>query len=267
MKPHILIVEDQPALYERLRVALVKQRYSVDKYTKSYNQAIERINAKTPDAVLLDIDLDGDLDGIDLGKMLHSKYNIPFIYVTDLDDATTFNRGLNTNHEQYIVKTKPRLNIDDVTRAIQTVLHKKESNETQAEKEGVIGLVGYLDDVKNFGKGGVTRVPVKYKDIAYFTVKPFINENEEEESLRANYLWFLTNHNEYYFLKSSLKEQLKHLPRYFVRVNESYIVNIAPGMLDGRINGSKISILNQEITINTTYKEEVLKRIEQFYQV
>lgn len=267
MKPHILIVEDQPALYERLRIALVKQRYSVDKYTKSYNQAIERINAKTPDAVLLDIDLEGDLDGIDLGKVLDSKYKIPFIYVTDLDDATTFNRGLNTNHEHYIVKTKPRLNIDDVTRAIQTVLHKKESQESLEEKEGLIGLVGYLDEVKNFGKGGVTRVPVKYKDIAYFTVKPFINENKKEETLRANYLWFLTKDKEYFFLKSSLKELSKRLPRYFVRVNESYIVNISPDMLDGRINGSKLSILNQEIIINSTYKEEVLKRLEQFYQV
>ena len=49
MKAHILIVEDQPALYERLRRALVKQRFTIDEYTKSYDEAIQRIKSNTPD--------------------------------------------------------------------------------------------------------------------------------------------------------------------------------------------------------------------------
>ena len=64
--------------------------------------------------VLLDINLQGEKTGIDVGTVLNSKYKIPFIYVTDLDDTMTFAKGLQSNHEQFIVKTKPRLNIDDV---------------------------------------------------------------------------------------------------------------------------------------------------------
>lgn len=67
-------------------------------------------------------------------------------------------------------------------------------------------------------------------DVEAFTLtaKPFINEDEGEESLRANYLWFEITDKEYFFLKSSLKELLKHLSNNFVRINESYIANVSP---------------------------------------
>ena len=267
MKEYILIVEDESILYDRLSEKLKKENYLVSDYTPSVDDAITSINQKQPDLVLLDISLQGAKTGLDLGKMLHDDYNIPFIYVTQYGDDRTFYKGLQTNHEDFIVKTKPRLDIKELIRKIQTILHRRENNHSNKTKQGVLGLIGYLDEIKELNQGQVSRKPIKYDDIAYFTVKPFVNENEKEESLRANYLWFLTKDKEYYFLKSSLKDLLNHLPRNFVRVNESYIVNLSQDMFDGRINGSKLSILNQEIHINATYKDAVVKRIEQFYQV
>ena len=265
MNEHILIVEDEPALYERLRRVLVKQHFTVDEYTKSYDEALKRIIKRTPDVVLLDINLKGIKTGLDLGNVLDKTYKIPFIYLTDLDDDMTFSKGLHSNHEQYIVKTKPHLNINHIIRAIHTVLHKKQKNRFDNNKEGVIGLVGYLDEVRNYGKGGVTRVPVKYDDIAFFTIKPFVNENNEETKLQDNYLWFLTKDKEYYFLKSSLKKLEDNLPRNFVRINESYIINISTDFLEGRINGSRLSIMGQELRIKRTYAKELQKRLEALY--
>lgn len=266
MKTHILIVEDEPALYERMRRALSKYRFTIDEYTKSYDEAITRIKNERPDIVLLDIDLKGKKDGIDLGKVLHSEYNIPFIYVTNSNDDTTFQQGLHTNHEHYIVKTKPRLNIEDVVRAIHTVLHKQQEN-TLTTKDGVIGLVDYLEEIKSYGKRDVTRVPIKYNDIAFFTISSFINSEEQEETLRDNYLWFKSKSKpkDVFYLKSSLKDMEKVLPDYFVRVNKSHIVNISPEVLDGRINGSRLSILGTEILINDSYKKELKKRLDRYY--
>ncbi len=265
-KAHILIVEDEALLYKRLCKVLQKENYSVDEYTPSVAEAIGRINTKRPDIVLLDIDLEGKQTGIDLGKQLHNEYHIPFIYITGFDDDQTFYEGLNTHHEQFIVKTKPRLDPKEVLRAIKTVLKRNETKDASFTKEGIIGLVGYLDDVKKYSNSGVTREPVKYKDIAFFTVKPFMNQNNEPEKLRANYLWFLTKIGEYYFLKKSLKDVLRELPHYFVRINESYIVNISAEMLGGRINGSRLSIMKQELTIKDTYRKEFNKRIKHLYQ-
>mgnify|MGYP000206137963 CR=1 FL=1 len=193
MKAHLLIVEDESILYERLRRILAKENYTIDRYTPSVKDAIACINTKRPDIILLDIDLQGEQTGIDLGKQLYEEYHIPFIYVTQYGDNETFYKGLHTHHEQFIVKTKPRLNTDEILRAIQTVLSRYESKDATFSKENVFGLVGYLDEVREYSKGGVTRIPVKYEDIAFFTIKPFINENEEEENVRTNYLWFLTN--------------------------------------------------------------------------
>jgi len=265
MKEHILIVEDEPALYEKLRRALVKHHFTIDEYTKSYDEAIERITKKAPDVVLLDIHLKGEKTGLDLGEVLDKKYKIPFIYVTDLNDDMTFAQGLHSNHEHFIVKGKPHLNIDDIIRAIHTVLHKRKEGTIQKEKDGIIGLVGYLDEVRNYGKGGVTRVPISYDDIAYFTVDPFINENNEEEALRDNYLWFMTKNKEYYFLKSSLRKLEKNLPRNFIRINDSYIINASTELLEGRINGSRLSILGQELKIKRTFAKEFEKRLEALY--
>lgn len=264
-KEHILIVEDEALLYKRMRKVLEKEHYTVEAYTPSVSEAIAHINSKRPDIVLLDIDLQGEETGLDLGKKLFEIYNIPFIYITGFDDDQTFYECLNTNHNYFMVKTKPRLKPKEIIRAIQTVLKQNKDNNSFT-KEGVMGLVGYLDDVKKYGSRGVTRVPVKYKDIAYFTVKPFINEEEEEEKLRANYLWFLTKDKEYYFLKKSLKELLQELPYHFIRINESYIINISPDMLEGRINGSRVSIMKQELTIKDTYSKEFKKRINLLYQ-
>ncbi len=264
MKKHILIVEDEALLYNRMRKVLEKENFFVDQYTSSVKEAIINIQKKRPDIVLLDIDLKGELTGIDLGKQLFEIYHIPFIYVTELDDDHTFYKGLSTHHEHFMVKTKPRLKVKELTRVIHTVLSKNEMNKPILKK-GVIGLVGYLDEVKKLGENAVTRVPIKYQDIAFFTVKPFINENEEEEELQKNYLWFLTKNKEYFFMRKSLKELLQELPYNFVRINESYIVNIAPDMMDGRINGSRLSILKNELCIKETYKKEVNKRLDYFY--
>ncbi len=277
-KAHILVVEDKALIYKRLKMILKEHHYSVDDYAPSVEEAIGNINKKRPDLVLLDIDLQGEHNGIYLGNLLKKEYNIPFIYVTDLDDDHTFYESLQTKHDDFIpkkdinlteeepiiIQTKPHLDEKRLIRSIQTILQKQTENQ-QPLREGIMGLIGYLEDIKELDKSRVTRVPVKYEDIIFFTVKPFINENEKEETLRANYLWFKTRNGEYFFLKTSLRDIQKTLPYYFVRINESYIVNIAPDVLKGRINGSRLSIQNQEFTIKNTYKEEVKSRLEHFY--
>lgn len=265
MKAHILIVEDESILYERLRRTLAKENYSIDLYTPSVEKAIERITKKRPEIVLLDINLEGDKTGIDLGKLLHEHYQIPFIYVTQFDDNETFFKGLHTHHEHYIVKTKPRLNTEEVIRTIQTVLHKKQQKGEAVIKNGILGLLGYLNEIKEYGKNEVTRIPIEYKNIAFFSTAPFTNDNEIEEKVKTNYLWFLTKKKEHFFLKSSLKDLNKHLPNYFIRINDSYIVNLSPNIFDGRINGSRLSILNHELQIKETYAKELKLRIKRIY--
>jgi len=267
MPYHILIVEDEPMLYEDLRRELQSRRFSVDEYTKSYDEAIERIHRQTPDIVLLDVRIEGDKDGIELGKILNKKYNIPFMYVTDLNDETTFHQGLNTNHQQYIVKTKPDLNIDDVIRGIYTILKNKEVNNLNIQKNGVMGLVDTLENIKSYGKDQITKVPIPFEDIVYFTVNQFLNVNNELENVPDNYLWFKAKSKpkDVFFLKKSLRLIERDIPRYFVQINAKYIVNILPEVLNGRINGTRLLLLGETLEVTNTYMNEFKKRLKDFY--
>lgn len=265
MKAHLLIVEDEAVLYERLRRFLVNNHYTVDKYTPSVKDAIGRINEQRPDLVLLDIDLEGKLTGLDLGKELSETYHIPFIYVTNYSDHETFYQGLATHHQHFMVKTKPTINTEELLRVIQTVLHNSVSpKETKIIKEGVQGLKAYKEDLKNMGQHDINSVNVGFEDILFFSVKD-IEREKQKIKLKNNYLWFFTQDNEIYFMRESLKQLLYVLPDYFVQINEGYIINILHKRLQGRVNGTHIKIGDKVMKITSTYYKEFEKKMDRYY--
>jgi DNA-binding response OmpR family regulator len=270
MKAQILIVEDEATLYERLRKHLVKENYSVDEYTPSVDEAISRINLKRPDIVLLDIDLKGDLTGLDLGQLLHDDYGIPFIYVTDYDDDQTFYKGLETNHDNFMVKTKPRLDMKVLLRTIQTVLHKKEKNKEPIIKDSILAYIGYINDLKELGANEIAQVPVNYKDILFFTTNEkdynLPESKQERIRLKPNYARLKVSDGSSYYLPLNLSSLCKSLPHYFVRISEDYIINIKHDSFDGRINGKRLQLGNQVFRISNTYSHEFEKRAKFFYQ-
>lgn len=102
---HILIVEDEPFVVEDLKDKLNQLGYRKLETVDNVPKAIDLINnsPKPFDVALVDIELNGDQDGIELGAFL-SKQNIPFIYLSDLQDIPTFNRAQKTNPQMNIPK-------------------------------------------------------------------------------------------------------------------------------------------------------------------
>jgi len=196
---NILIVEDEPILYERLRRFLVKENFIIDEYTKSFEEAIERIKTKSPDLVLLDINLEGDKDGIDLGEELFKTYKIPFIYVTDFADEVTFNRALRTNPSIFEVKTKPNLDTDHLLRSIKTALNNNKCKLIR-KKKGLMVYIDYLDKIKLYSKNDITRIPIAFKDIAYITTENYIDKNGKLSAVKENYVRLENiNHNRFFY--------------------------------------------------------------------
>jgi two-component system response regulator HydG len=77
----ILIVEDQYFEANNLEVLLKRADYRVCSIARSVSSAVKIIEKESPDLVLLDIQLKGKLNGIDLAKLL-SRKNIAFIYLS-----------------------------------------------------------------------------------------------------------------------------------------------------------------------------------------
>jgi two-component system response regulator HydG len=80
-KAKILIVEDQYMEANNLEVMLKRADYQVCAIARSVSAAVKIIEKECPDLVLLDIQLNGKLNGIDLAKLL-SRKNIAFIYLS-----------------------------------------------------------------------------------------------------------------------------------------------------------------------------------------
>ncbi len=270
-RAHILVVEDESLLYKRMKDALNASHFSIADYCPSVEAAQKAIQQKRPDLVLLDIELRGELTGLELGKRLRDDYHIPFIYVTDYSDDATFFEGLATHHDHFMVKTKPHLDTKQLLRVIQTVLNKSQVDHF-IPKTSILGLTNYLDKLKEGGMNDLTQVPVLYDDICFFTVSPFLESKSEDQridspfiNLRTNYLWFLTKDGHKFLLKSSLRDLAGRLPYNFIRINDKYIVNLSPNILQGRINGSRLSIAGHALQIKDTYKDEVKKRFQSIY--
>lgn len=289
-KAHILVVEDKALIYKRLKMVLIENHYSVDGFTPSVDEAIGRINLERPDLVLLDIDLQGKRNGIELGNLLSYNYQIPFIYVTELDDDQTFYQSLQTKHDDFVskkeinltdselteylvIQTKPHLDSKRLIRSIQTVL-ERHKDITTFNKEAILAYVDYVNKTRDLGNEDVSQVPILYKDIAFITTNSDTVDDEKSnqrnkivyKKMERNNSRLCTWDNKSYIVPDNLSPIYQVLPHYFIRISEDYIVNINTEMLDGRINGKRLKIRDKIFTISDTYKAEVEKRLDLFYQ-
>lgn len=257
---YILIVEDEVLLYNNLKNILEKNNFVTSKYTKSVAKAQESIKQRQPDLALLDINLiDNRLGGIVIGKMLQ-KLNIPFIYVTIMDDDETFKLALATHHEFFMVKTKPNLDEKALLRTIQTALmHQKDVN---GNTKYIEAMVDYAHELKNYAIGTITKLRIKLDDIVYITTDKYIDENGEQKNVKVNYIALLTVKDESYFIRETLLMQLNLLPEYFHRVNGKYAINVKSSFVKALTNDNKIlveipkiggSIHREYIQVTQTY--------------
>jgi two-component system response regulator HydG len=103
MNPKILIVEDQFIEANNLRISLHKAGYTVCSIASSVDEAIKIKNEESPNLVLLDIRLQGKLNGIDLAKILRSE-NIAFIFLSANSSKEVLDAAKTTRPYGFLVK-------------------------------------------------------------------------------------------------------------------------------------------------------------------
>ncbi len=104
MQLKILIVEDELIIARDIKDILSSKGYFVTDICSSVVQAKESLNKTKPDLVLIDINLQGDLPGTEIGKFLLEKDKIPFVYITSYTDTKTIDDVKITRPMGYIVK-------------------------------------------------------------------------------------------------------------------------------------------------------------------
>ncbi|HUH79491.1 MAG TPA: response regulator [Methanoregula sp.] len=100
----ILIVEDDGVIALRMQEMLTKSGYVVGDPVAFGEDALEQIAQKRPDLVLMDIELMGEIDGIETTRLIQERFEIPVIYLTAYVDDHRLARAKETAPYGYIVK-------------------------------------------------------------------------------------------------------------------------------------------------------------------
>jgi len=104
MNERILIVEDEAIVLLDIRSRLAGLGYSIVGTASTGDEAIVKANATRPDAILMDIGLKGDIDGISAAETIRKTQDTPIIYLTANSDITTLHRAKITGPFGYVLK-------------------------------------------------------------------------------------------------------------------------------------------------------------------
>ncbi len=105
MEPtRIVVVEDEHIVALDIKMHLQKYGYEVPGMFASGEELLERIESLSPDLVLMDIKLQGKLDGLETSKIIKEKYSVPVILLTAFADEATIERAKTIEPFGYIIK-------------------------------------------------------------------------------------------------------------------------------------------------------------------
>jgi len=103
-KTSILIVEDEVIIANDIEYSLKEFGYNVVGFAATGRQAIEKAGQYKPDLILMDIILQGEMDGIEAAEEIKKQFNIPVIFLTGNADSATIERAKLTTPFGYILK-------------------------------------------------------------------------------------------------------------------------------------------------------------------
>ncbi len=130
--PKVLIVEDKAIVAHNLEDRLKALGYEVPAVAFSGEEAIQLVADTRPDLVLMDIQLPGEMDGVEAAQKVREKYDIPVVYLTGHADDGTLRRAKITEPYGYILKP---FEVRELHSTIEIALYKHATEKRLRESE------------------------------------------------------------------------------------------------------------------------------------
>ena len=245
-KYKILIVEDEILVATDIQESLEYLGYSVQGNVDTGLKAIEAVEKELPDLVLMDINLKGEMTGIEAAKIITQKHDVPIIYLTANADIDTVNKAKVALPYGYIIKP---FTDKDLQTNIEIAIFKFENdlkNKMESEQFNT------FFDLKDHGKNQI-----------------IIHAEQGLEKININDVYFIENSGEKSIIHliddevvtNKLFEEIIGLfpKKYFVQVSSYFVVNtlkVFAVKFPEIIIADKMSV----ISVDEEYKE-VIKTI------
>ena len=241
-----IIVEDEFAIAEDIGSSLIQNGYDLLSIFDKAENAYPFISKNPPDILLVDIRLQGAMDGIQLVQKIQKEIQIPVVYITANSDTATYERARETNPQAFLIKPFTPVNL---LAAVDLALF-------------------------NFGLGkgadGIDRAVVQDHHEVPFLVNQnlFIRSNGKFRKLAIDDLLFVEASGSYVHIQSvterfTLSHNLANFQKKnplpnLLRIHRSYLVNL--NKVDS-FEESFVFVQNHKLPLSDSYRSEFLSRI------
>ncbi len=188
----ILIVEDEVLIAEDLKDIL--KTFGLKKIEMVHDKAsaLENLRLNKPDIAILDIRMEKELDGLEIGEHIQNNYKLPFIFITAHSDIEMIKKIIKTKPVGYITKPFKK---SDLFANINLAIEQLTTNN------------------KLFIKDGYSTHVININDIVYI-------ESE------GNYITIFTSGKKY-LSRQNMESILLDLDSSdFLKIHRSYIINL-----------------------------------------
>jgi len=117
-KKKILIVEDEVMLSAWLKMQLEDEGFLVCGCITTGEEAVEFVQNTKPDIILMDINLVGEIDGIEAAEIITEKSKIPVIFMTGYEESEIYERAQKTKPIAYLIKPVEIWNLKPIFESI-----------------------------------------------------------------------------------------------------------------------------------------------------
>ena len=128
----IIVVEDMAVVAADIEYTLIGLGYEVPLVVSTGEEAMEGAAEERPDLVLMDINLAGQIDGVEAAEWIRAHLQIPVIFLTAYSDAATLQRAKVTEPFGYIIKP---INKRELQANIEIALYRSQLEKALGESE------------------------------------------------------------------------------------------------------------------------------------
>lgn len=238
----ILIVEDEPIIAADLADRLTEMGFSIAGQYGSGEEALSELSESAPDLVLLDIKLEGQLDGIETAHKILEYRSIPVIFLTSNSDDATFARARTVLPAAFL--SKP-FRGKDLRHAIELAISRTPLPQPSLPQSVLATNAHYQFHDRIFIKTKDRMVRIFIRDILWVEADDY-------------YCKVVTPVKEF-LIGQTLKQFAEALTDWpeFLRVHRSYLVNLSH---IEEIGDNHLVITKNKIPLSKFGKEEIIAR-------
>lgn len=241
----VLIVEDDPIHANRFEMLVEQLGYEVAGIFDNAFDAIACYYKTAPDLALIDINLIGNIDGIQLAVQINQHRLTPIVFVSSMRDDETFKRALEAHPAAFVLKPFDTLQLQ---RAIEMA-------------------VSALALVPEPASNSFEQSDMAFADSLFIKVRNKLEKVKFEEILllesEGKYVNLHTTAGRKFAIRIPMIDLECKLPESrFARTHRSYLINLQ-WLQNVDLHEMVVNLKGRSVPLSKGFREQILARVNQ----